>query len=476
MAVEVARPSQDVEGTKDVVDMLEEMSGSQAEKQASDEGGVQEHVVRTPEDARVERRLLLKADLIILPLIFVSYLLDFLDRSDVGNAAVAGMTTDLHMSASQLSTAASMFYVTYVLFQLPGNLAVRVIDPQVLLGIGLMVWGLFNTFSAAGAVNGLIAYAIEKDLDGTDGLASWRWYVSFRILTICRSAGLTASARLFIVEGVICIGWGFVILLLLPPAPEKARWYFTAPEKELAIRRTREAFNEPHSKIRWADLAKIFRDWNFYPFSIVFACSNISLASFSTFLPVILRTLGYSKLDSQLLTIPVYVVAAVSTLAMAYFSDRLRRRGYFMIGAFAWLIAGWLILRVSKNHRLSFAGTFLIGAGTYPSVVLTFSWVLNNYAGFTRRAGTYAIVCMIAQCFSIAGTEIYSDPPFYCRGNGFALGSAVVGLSACVVLVFRLKRANRKKREAADSDVARQMRLCSIEELGNDHPDFYHFI
>ena len=100
---------------------------------------------------------------------------------------------------------------------------------------------------------------------------------------------------------------------------------------------------------------------------------------------MILREVGYSKLDAQLLTLPVFAVAAISTLAMAFFSDRLRRRGYFMIGVFALLFMGWLMLLVSKSRHLSFAATFLIGAGAYPSIVLTFSWTINNYAGFTRR-------------------------------------------------------------------------------------------
>ena len=81
---------------------------------------------------------------------------------------------------------------------------------------------------------------------------------------------LIPICRLFIIEGCISIGWGLVILLLLPPAPEKARMFFTAAEKELAVKRTREAFNEPHSKIRWGDLPKIFRDWNFYLFAELF--------------------------------------------------------------------------------------------------------------------------------------------------------------------------------------------------------------
>lgn len=86
------------------------------------------------------------------------------------------------------------------------------------------------------------------------------------------------------------------------------------------------------------------------------------------------------------------------------------------------------------------------------------------------------MVSMVAQCFSIAATQIYSDPPTYHRGNGFALGSAIIGFFTCIVLVIRLKHVNRKKKEAADSDTANRLRALSVEELGNEHPDFYHFL
>ncbi|KAF2171485.1 hypothetical protein M409DRAFT_18602 [Zasmidium cellare ATCC 36951] len=492
---------------KDTIEMLELAPEAKADQETQKKGDLNEDVERTPEEARLERKLLLKSDLIILPLIFVTFLLAFLDRSDLGNAAVAGMTKDLGMSPQQLSTASSIFYATFVVFQLPGNLHIRILGPQVELALGLTIRGLFNTLictarnyaavvglrlgmgageaffeaaplyltlwykrdeysrrgaitfsaaAAAGALNGLIAYGIEKSLNGEDGLAAWRW--------------------LFIIEGCLSIGWAIVILLLLPAVPEKARMFFSSAEKDLAIQRNREGYNEPHAKIRWPVLIGIFRDWNTYLFGIIYSCANMSLASFSTFLPLILRTLGYSTLDAQLLTIPVYVVATISVLAITYFSDRYKNRGYFLIGTFAWLVAGWLILLVSTNQHLSFAGTFLVGAGTYPTVVLGFSWVLNNCAGFTKRAGTYAVVAMIGQCFALMATELYSDPPRYYRGNGIALRSAVVGFCTSAVLVVKLKHANEQKTRVASLELARRQRLLSIEELGNEHPDFYYFI
>lgn len=91
------------------------------------------------------------------------------------------------------------------------------------------------------------------------------------------------------------------------------------------------------------------------------------------------------------------------------------------------------------------------------------------------RASTYAIVSMVGQAFSIVATEIYSDPPRYYSGNGFALGSAVIGFCTCLLLMIKLQRANRQKRAAADSDTSNSLRLLSVEELGNEHPDFYYY-
>jgi hypothetical protein len=55
------------------------------------------------------------------------------------------MLEDLSLTPERLSTAASMFYVTYILFQLPGTLSLRIIKPPYVLGAALMTWGTFNT-------------------------------------------------------------------------------------------------------------------------------------------------------------------------------------------------------------------------------------------------------------------------------------------------------------------------------------------
>jgi hypothetical protein len=87
----------------------------------------------------------------------------------------------------------------------------------------------------------------------------------------------------------------------------------------------------------------------------------------------------------------------------------------------------------------------------------------------------YAIASMIGQCFSIAATQLYSDPPRYFRGNGFAVGSTVFAACFILGLHYRLELKNRRKRDAVDSDAAREARLLGVEECGNKHPDFLFY-
>jgi hypothetical protein len=63
----------------------------------------------------------------------------------MGNAAVAGMTEDIEISSQMFSSCVSMFYVGYIIFQLPGNIFLRVITPPVQLALALLFWGTFTS-------------------------------------------------------------------------------------------------------------------------------------------------------------------------------------------------------------------------------------------------------------------------------------------------------------------------------------------
>ncbi len=94
----------------------------------------------------------------------------------------------------------------------------------------------------------------------------------------------------------------------------------------------------------------------------------------------------------------------------------------------------------------------------------------------SSRAAGLGLIGMIGQCFSIIGTQVYSDPPHYYRGNGFALGAAVIGGITTIICYFDLRNENAKKIRDTDTDFARSQRSLGIEDIGNKHPDFYYFL
>jgi Major Facilitator Superfamily len=92
-----------------------------------------------------ERRLLRKLDLKLLPALTFLYLLSFLDRSNVGNARVEGLVKDLHMSGDEYLTGLTLFFIGYVLFEVPAQIVMKVWSPRLWLPTLTFGWGVVST-------------------------------------------------------------------------------------------------------------------------------------------------------------------------------------------------------------------------------------------------------------------------------------------------------------------------------------------
>lgn len=83
-----------------------------------------------------------KIDLRVIPVLSVLYLLAFLDRTNVANAAVYGLAEDLNLRGTQYSTALMIFFIPYVLFEVPSNLILKKLKPHVWLSFCMFMFGL----------------------------------------------------------------------------------------------------------------------------------------------------------------------------------------------------------------------------------------------------------------------------------------------------------------------------------------------
>ena len=92
-----------------------------------------------------EKSLLRKLDFHLLPALTLLYLLSFLDRSNVANARLEGLTTDLHMTGNQYLTGLTLYFIGYVLFEVPCNIVLKLTSPRLWLPTLTLAWGVVAT-------------------------------------------------------------------------------------------------------------------------------------------------------------------------------------------------------------------------------------------------------------------------------------------------------------------------------------------
>jgi MFS family permease len=92
-------------------------------------------------DSVAERRLVRKLDLHVLPPLFVLLLVAFLDRINIGNARILGLEEDLGMVGNDYAIALQVFFVLYIVLEIPSNLALQKIAPSTWLSGIMCIWG-----------------------------------------------------------------------------------------------------------------------------------------------------------------------------------------------------------------------------------------------------------------------------------------------------------------------------------------------
>jgi hypothetical protein len=128
-----------------------------------------------------ERRLITKIDLRVVPVLSILYLLAFLDRTNVANAAIFGLQKDLGLSATQYSTALTVFFVPYVLFEVPSNIILKRLKPHVWLSLCMFLFGLVTV--CQGLVQGYGGFITTRFFLGLfeSGMFPGGWRFSHRL-------------------------------------------------------------------------------------------------------------------------------------------------------------------------------------------------------------------------------------------------------------------------------------------------------
>ncbi|ETW81273.1 major facilitator superfamily [Heterobasidion irregulare TC 32-1] len=457
-----------------------------------------------------------KIDLMIIPLVGVIYFLSFLDRANIGNARIAGLQKDLNMTDHQFSVSLTVFYVSYILTEVPVNLVLKRFGANITIPLMVVLWGLFcacqgsvTTFggliacrfflgmaegglfpslvlylsnfyprhslqlrlsmtfsvtSLAGAFSGLLAAAIE-DMDGLRGLSGWAW--------------------IFVLEGVLTVLCGILSFFLLPREPSKLRW-LTRHEKAVYVEMLREDWSgdAEDEKFSWAEVWSVFLNApHFIILCVHFFVGGITLFGLATFTPTIVNALSFSTTRSQLLTVPPFACSFVTSLVSAYLSDKYKRRGVTAL-VFSFLaILGYAIFIGTPNKHANYGALFLQIIGVYGLAPCTATWNANNVQPHFRRATAIAFASACTNVGGIVSTWIFIDPPRFHTASAVNVSFATGNVLACGGLIVYLVRRNAAKRAHVavllreKGDGTEKGGWDSPEErqrLGDRHPRFVY--
>ena len=192
--------------------------------------------------AREEKALLRKIDRTLLPAVSVLYLLSFLDRSNVANARIEGLTTDLgNMTGDQYLTGLTLYFVGYVLFEIPCNIMLKRTSPRLWLPTLTLAWGVVSTLQGV-VQNRQGFYAVRFFLGATESglfpgvvfyLSMWyrRNEQQYRVALFFSAASLAGAFGGILAYGIAFMkgvgglnGWRWIFILVwsAPSAPARS--------------------------------------------------------------------------------------------------------------------------------------------------------------------------------------------------------------------------------------------------------------
>jgi hypothetical protein len=313
--------------------------------------------------------------------------------------------------------------------------------------------------------------------------------------------GRPAWQWLFIIEGVAGIFVGLACWILLPPSPDqlkKNHWLFTDEEIEIAIQRM-QTYNTKDAHFEWNQIWLAIKEPKTIPFCLMMAGVSLALASISAFLPTFIRQFGYSLgkrhsvihppperqfctdvvlflVRTQLFSVIPYACAFVALIGINFASDRFNRKGLFLMGLLCTSSTGYIILIAVHNVKVKIFAACLITMGTFPSVTMGGTWININTGGFTKRASTWGLCEIFAQCFSILGSHIYTDPPQFIKGHSIALSFDLLSLASVIGLWLYMRLLNRQRDRVAEnhasSGTIHPDLHKSLEDVQDNHPSF----
>lgn len=223
----------------------------------------------------------------------------------------------------------------------------------------------------------------------------------------------------------------------------------------------------------------VVREWQLYPQALIFMSSSVPTYALKFTLPQIIRNMGFSNNQAQLLTVPPYFLGAFSAVFSSMLADKLRWRYPFICGPQMLLCISYAVLfvyaaNIRANVALCYTFVNISTIASYPIVPGGNTWTLNNLAGQEKRAMGIAFMITMGNLGGIVGSFIFRDDekPRYPTGWGACLGFVVAGVVSATLLELGYFTINKRRARKSEDEVRAEYTDEKLESMGNKSPLF----
>jgi ACS family tartrate transporter-like MFS transporter len=427
-------------------------------------------------EARVSRKITLR----ILPFVMLLYFVSFLDRVNVGFAALT-MNKAIGLSPTAFGFGGGIFFLGYFIFEVPSNLILHRVGARIWIARVMVTWGIVSAASAfvigpnsfyvlrfllgvaeAGFFPGIILY-LSLWFPVRQRAVAAAWFmaaapistaigspISGAIMQMPSIAGLADWQLLYIIEAVPAIILGFVVLKYMTDAPAQAHWLQPDEREWLTATLKAEAqankSHAGHSTGAWRAL----RDPRVLVLALIYFGTSAGLYTLGLWAPQIIRQFGFTSWETGLLNAIPSVIAVVGMIVWARHSDRKEERTWHVVipcvaACLGFVLAGqaqtalWVVVALTVvNLGISAAKAplwamptmFLSGAGAAAGIAMINA--IGNVGGFV---GPFAIGWIKDKTGSYAG--------------GLYVVGATLAISAVLTVMLSRQKARQNTEQSA---------------------------
>lgn len=408
----------------------------------------------------------------LLPFLFLLYIVAFLDRVNVSFAGL-DMTRDLNFSDRVFGLGAGIFFVGYVVFEIPGALLVERWSARKVIARILVTWGLVTVLVAlvrtpgqfyaarfllgaaeAGFFPGVLVYLTHWFRYEDRAKAAALFMAAIPVANVIGSplAGAILNVHwggwpgwrwLFVLEGIPAVILGIVTIYFLPDWPRDAKWLETEDRDWITQELGRE--KEAKLQVKRVSIGEALRTPRVILLTLVYFLAVTGIYGFAVWFPTILkRATGFSNFTVTLLAALPYVAGVAAMLFNGWHSDRSReRRWHTAVPLFVGATCLGGALFFSNDLALAFALMIVVGACT--TAFLPSFWPLpTEFLAESAAAASMGLINALGNLGGFLGP--YAMGYLRSRTGSFAPGLIVLLLCMAAAGMLVLMPARKEEK------------------------------